>query len=273
MSLTARLAACFLLPPDDAGAEDAAAAAPAPAPARMRLVPVGDGRAAEPRGASAGTATAPGSPEPLAPAVEAAAAVSPPRAPSGGAGTGSPEPNERRVCVVGGGARGVALGAAVAAALARGSSARCALLVVSAAEGLPRARPALGPAAPAARRLARDLTALGPVVVRGRVAELRLDGAAPACAAVLAALPPRAAGVPVVLVLPGVRDPSADLLLGAQDVVVAAVDPGAPAPLAALAAAGLRASAPAASVRVVPVPARLGPAARRSAVSAALGRS
>ena len=169
----------------------------------------------------------------------------------------------RSVCVVGGSvAAASALAAALAARLARGHGARCALLL-----GV-RARGGRGlPATPAARRRADRLRGGGlPATARGRVVHLACDGGeSPAGADIVAC-----DGVPRVAVLLGARGAGAARLPTGCDLVIAVVADDAPDALRVLAAAELAAAAPGAVIQFVTLRARGGAGARRAAVARAL---
>jgi len=180
-----------------------------------------------------------------------------------------------RVCILGGGDRaGSAFASAVAARLARLPGARCAVVCAAPpasvpAPGRPPGLP--GPSAPAARRVARGLALDGyAATVRGRVVELAFSDAPESVVAALAAARGRAPDAPMLTLLPGSRRSALDAVVGRQDLVMVVVAADASSSLSALAVAELSRVAPGAVVRAVPLPGRLGAAARRAAVTHAL---
>lgn len=281
MSAAERLVALFVAPP---GASPASAAAegglPAPGPVtelssplptgpRLRIVPTLDGQDAEPSGAIPSESDAAEPPAPVPP-------------------PGGPAAAERltglaasldacglRVCVLGGSGRaGSSFAGALAARLARLPGARCAVVCApptASATAATRPPGLSGPPASAARRVARGLVAAGHgASVRGRVVELALPEAPESVEGVLAAARGSAPEAPILTLLPGSRRSALDTVVGRQDLVLVVVAADAASSLSALAVAELTRIAPGAVVRTVPLPGRLGTAARRTAVNRAL---
>jgi len=240
---------------------------------RLRVVPVFDDGGAEASGEGASER------HPAASLAERHPAASPterhPAAPLAGGLAASLDACGLRVCVLGGGGRaGSAFASALAARLARLPGARCAVVCAAplasvAAPGRPPELP--GPSAPAARRVARGLAVDGyEASVRGRVVEVASSDAPESVVAALAAARGRAPGAPTLTLLPGTRRSALDAVVGRQDLVLVIVGADASSSLSALAVAELSRVAPGAVVRAVPLPPRLGGAARRAAVTRAL---
>jgi hypothetical protein len=284
VSTAERLMALFVAPPGESPAPAAAASgraerspggdgAPESVPERsttqsggprLRVVPVFDDGGAEASGEGASER------HPAASLAERH-----PAAPLAGGLAASLDACGLRVCVLGGGGRaGSAFASALAARLARLPGARCAVVCAAplasvAAPGRPPELP--GPSAPAARRVARGLAVDGyEASVRGRVVEVASSDAPESVVAALAAARGRAPGAPTLTLLPGTRRSALDAVVGRQDLVLVIVDADASSSLSALAVAELSRVAPGAVVRAVPLPRRLGAAARRAAVTRAL---
>ena len=301
MSAAERLMALFVAPPGEAPAPVAAEGGRAgPAPdvgsaaqesvtelsstgfggPRLRVVPVLDDGGAEPsEGASdrhpaAALAERHPAAAPAAGTVpESPAAVA--QRPTVGDLAASLDACGLRVCVLGGGDRsGASFAWALAARLARLPGARCAVVCTAApasvaAPGRPLGL--AGPPAPAARRVARGLAVDGyEASVRGRVVELGSSDAPESVVAALAAARGRAPDAPTLTLLPGVRRSALNAVVGQQDLVLVVVDVDASSSLSVLAVAELSRVAPGAVVTAVPLPGRLGAAARRAAVTRAL---
>lgn len=179
-----------------------------------------------------------------------------------------------RVCVLGGSNRAASgFASALAARLARLPGARCAIVCapLASAGSAGRAPGLPGPPAPSACRVARGLAVDGyEASVRRRVVELRSSDAPESVVAALAAARSRAPDAPTLTLLPGSRRSALDAVVGHQDLVLVIIDAGASSSLTALAVAELSRVAPGAVVRAVPLPGRLGAAARRAAVTRAL---
>jgi len=240
---------------------------------RLRVVPVLDDGGAEPSGEEASewhSAAMPAEGHPASPLAEGH-----PASPIAAGLAASLNACSLRVCVLGGGGRaGSAFASALAARLARLPGARCAVvcaapIVPGAATGRPPGLP--GPSAPAVRRVARGLVVDGyEASVRGRVVEIVSSDASESIVAALAAARGRAPDAPTLTLLPGSRRSALDGVVGGQDLVLVVVGADASSSLSALAVAELERVAPGAVVRAVPLPARLGGAARRAAVKRAL---
>jgi len=287
VSAAERLVALFVAPP---GASPPSAAAegglPAPGPVtelsspppagpRLRIVPTLDGQDAEPSGAipseSASEWDAAEPPTPVPPPGGPAAAD---RLTVTGLAA-SLDACGLRVCVLGGSGRaGSSFAGALAARLARLPGARCAVVCApptASATAATRPPGLSGPPASAARRVARGLVAAGHgASVRGRVVELALPEAPESVEGVLAAARGSAPEAPILTLLPGSRRSALDTVVGRQDLVLVVVAADAASSLSALAVAELTGIAPGAVVRTVPLPGRLGTAARRTAVNRAL---
>lgn len=230
MTAAARLAALFVVPAEALGdLVGADAGEVAPRRPELRVL----------TGHGAGTGTA------------GADAPAPP--PEGRVG---PQAAATRVCVLGGGRAVLALAHGLATRLAHDGGGACVVArTADTGTAFPR-RP--GPAGAAARRVARTLARPGgPVVAQGR----------------LVLLPPSVAELPfevpapMLVLVEGARTEAHDELLRRSHLIVAVVPADAPEALATVAAAGLERLAPDAAVLAVPLPSRLGPAARRAAVT------
>ena len=283
MSAAERLVALFVAPP---GASPPSAVAegglpatgpvtelssPPPTGPRLRIVPTLDGQDAEPSGAIPSELDAAELPAPVPPPGGPAAAEQ--LTVTGLAA--SLDACGLHVCVLGGSGRaGSSFAGALAARLARLPGARCAVVCAPpTASAIAATRPPglSGPPASAARRVARGLVAAGHgASVRGRVVELALPEAPESVEGVLAAARGSAPEAPILTLLPGSRRSALDTVVGRQDLVLVVVAADAASSLSALAVAELTGIAPGAVVRTVPLPGRLGTAARRTAVNRAL---
>ncbi len=238
---------------------------------RLRIVPTLDGEDAEPSGASASESGSAERPIPVPTPGGPAAAE---RVTLDGVAA-SLDACGLRVCVLGGGGRaGSSFAWALAARLARLPGARCAVVCappIASTAATTRPPGLSGPPGSAARRVARGLVAAGHgASVRGRVVELALPDAPESVEGVLAAARGSAPEAPILTLLPGSRRSALDTVLGRQDLVLVVVAADAASSLSALAVAELTRIAPGAVVRTVPLPGRLGTAARRTAVTRAL---